>query len=96
MTSFDSAQPGDDREPSRPAGDSCWRLRSEFATARVSLDHGANGPRLRVTDVSSGTEIYLDPFELVSLARSRHERLQSLVMPEEYLTESDEWALELH
>jgi hypothetical protein len=73
-----------------------WELRSEFAIARVALDTSANGPRLRVRDVGSGAEIYLDPFELISLARSRHERLRALVLPDEYVVESDEWALHHH
>lgn len=69
-----------------------WELRSEFATASVALDVRANGPRLRVRDVASGAEIHLDPLELVSLARSRHQRLQPVIMPDEYLVEDDEWA----
>jgi hypothetical protein len=73
-----------------------WLLRSEFAIAEVCLDEDANGPRLRVHDVGSGAEIFLDPLELVSLARSRHDKLQSLLMPDEYLVESDEWALHEH
>lgn len=70
-----------------------WRLSSEFARVTVAFDDTGNGHRLRVTDVGSGAEIHLDPLELASLARSRHERLRSLIMPDEYLTETDEWAL---
>lgn len=77
-------------EASEPA----WTLRSEFATAVVTLDQEANGPRLRVTDASSGAEIHLDPLELVSLARSRHRRLEELLMTDDDLIESDEWALD--
>jgi hypothetical protein len=70
-----------------------WRLSSEFARVTVALDATGNGRRLCITDMGSGAEIHLDPLELASLARSRHEQLQSLIMPREYLTETDEWAL---
>lgn len=70
-----------------------WRLASEFARVTVAFDDAGNGHRLRITDIGSGAEIHLDPLELASLARSRHERLRALIMPEEYLTETDEWAL---
>ena len=76
------------------AAEPSFTLRSEFATAVVTLDRHANGPRLRVTDASSGAEIHLDPLELVSLARSRHRRLEQLIMTDDYLIESDEWALD--
>jgi hypothetical protein len=70
-----------------------WRLSSEFARVTVALDVAGNGQRLRITDVGTGAEIHLDPLELASLARSRHEQLQPLLMPQEYLVETDEWAL---
>jgi hypothetical protein len=40
------------------------QLKSEFAVVRVSLDNSGNGPRLRICDEQSGSEILLDPLEL--------------------------------
>lgn len=71
-------------------------LRNEFAAAVVDLDYSANGPRLRVTDVSSGAEIFLDPMELSGIARSKHAKLGALIFSEDYLVESDEWARHAH
>lgn len=85
-----------DRGRSGRTDQTAWRLTSEFARVSVALDGEGNGDRLRVTDLGSGAEIYLDPLELASLARSRHERLRSVIVPEEYLTETDEWALHNH
>lgn len=87
---------GPEREASGRSGSDPWRLTSEFARVSVAFDVDGNGDRLRITDISSGREIYLDPLELASLARSRHERLRALIMPEEYLVETDEWALHPH
>ena len=84
---------GPDRDGPSGSEPNTWRLSSEFARVSVALDAAGNGRRLRITDRGTGAEIYLDPLELASLARSRHEQLQSLIMPQEYLTETDEWAL---
>lgn len=87
------------RSASGPAPDTDgqpWVLRSEFARVAVRLDDRGNGPRLRVTDLTSGAEIHLDPLELASLARSRHEQLEPLIMTEELTTETDAWALDPH
>jgi hypothetical protein len=43
-------------------------LSNEFATAIVSIDNSANGVRLRVEDPTTGAAIFLDPYELQSLA----------------------------
>ncbi len=42
-------------------------VRNEFAAVLVSLDHGANAPRLRVQDLESGAVALLDAFVLRSL-----------------------------
>ena len=41
---------------------------SEFASVGLSIDHDANGPRLRVEDLKTGHVGYLDPLELETLA----------------------------
>lgn len=44
------------------------RLDNEFASVDVELDHDANGPRLKITDLRTGHVGYLDPFELETLS----------------------------
>jgi hypothetical protein len=44
------------------------RLENEFASVDVELDTGANGPRLKITDLRTGHVGYLDPFELETLS----------------------------
>lgn len=56
-------------------------LDSEFASARVSLDLGANAPRLRIYDVRHGTSILLDPMDLAGLANADPENLSFLHLP---------------
>ena len=34
----------------------------------VSVDHAANGPRLKVADVGTGLTVYLDPLQLADAA----------------------------
>ena len=46
-----------------------FELRSEFAHVWISLDHDANGPRLRLVDQHSGAVRYLDPLEAECLVR---------------------------
>jgi hypothetical protein len=41
---------------------------SEFASVGLSIDTGANGPRLRLEDLKTGHVGYLDPLELETLA----------------------------
>jgi hypothetical protein len=93
-----TAEGGDQRDQrdQRDQLDQGVLLRSEFARVIVRVDRGANGPRLHVRAVGSDAEIFLDPFELASLAAARHEALADLVMPERLRTESDEWALHPH
>lgn len=40
---------------------------SEFAAVAVDVDLGANGPRLRLTDLHDGRVAYLDALELATL-----------------------------
>jgi hypothetical protein len=56
-------------------------LKSEFAAVEVARDDSGNGPRLMIRDVRSGKSIFLDPLELASLARVRHEELLPFIDP---------------
>jgi len=56
-------------------------LVSEFGHVVVERDETANGPRLLILDVKTGRRICLDPLELESLARARHEDLAPLLDP---------------
>lgn len=56
-------------------------LQSEFAMVEVRTDHSANGVRLHIKDLGSGTEIYLDPLELEALTRVDHDFFVPLVAP---------------
>ncbi len=57
------------------------RLISEFAAVEIARDDQGNGPRLRIRDLQTDQEIYLDPLELAALAWSRHEELLPLLNP---------------
>jgi hypothetical protein len=41
---------------------------SEFASVALSVDHDANGPRLRIEDLRTGHVGFLDALELETLA----------------------------
>lgn len=56
-------------------------LRNEFATVEVRRDDGANGPRLRVTDLSAGRQVLLDLLEVESLTRMSPEVFVDFVRP---------------
>jgi hypothetical protein len=58
-----------------------WRLQNEFAAVEVELDTRANSPRLKITDLRSGTVGYLDPLELERLSAARHVDLTWIVSP---------------
>ena len=47
-------------------------LRNEFAAVLVATDHSANGCRLLIRNLHTGTEVYLDPLELEALTRIPH------------------------
>lgn len=54
---------------------------SEFAAVSVSVDHAANGPRLRLEDLNGGRVAFLDALQLESLVWLPAERLEQLVDP---------------
>jgi hypothetical protein len=54
-------------------------FRSEFALVRVSKDVSANGERLLIEDMSTGSRIYLDPLELEALTRASHDLIRPLI-----------------
>jgi hypothetical protein len=56
---------------------------NEFAMVEVTRYETETGPRLRVRDLSSGNEIFLDPVELEGLTRLRHADFAPLVDPSE-------------
>lgn len=56
-------------------------VESEFALIEVSLDRTANGPRVAIRDLKSGSDGYLDPLELESLVYVRHEALTKFMDP---------------
>lgn len=87
------AEPVGDREPgevdSEPASGEIYQ--NEFAMVEVARHETETGPRLRIRDLASGAEVFLDPVELESLTRWRHEDFAPLVDPSELVptTEPD-------
>ncbi|MFL6108942.1 MAG: hypothetical protein ACJ72L_18435 [Marmoricola sp.] len=67
-------------------GSTGWVLESEFASVVVRVDGEANGARLRVEDLRTGTVRFFDPLELESLAHLTDDRLTVLLDPS-----SDRW-----
>lgn len=57
-------------------------LSNEFGFVRLSVDRGANGPRLRVDCPRTGAVGYLDPLEIESLAVARPHVRAAVVNPE--------------
>ncbi len=47
-------------------------IRNEFAMVEVDRDDSAKGARLKIRDVQTGAEIYLDSLELEALTRLCH------------------------
>jgi hypothetical protein len=60
---------------------SAEELSSEFASVAISIDHDANGPRLRIEDLKTGQVGYLDPLELETLAWLPEGGLHKLLDP---------------
>jgi hypothetical protein len=56
-------------------------LESEFASVEVSLDHTANGPRLRIHDLRGGGTTHLDPLVLETLVYLRADELAGFLDP---------------
>jgi hypothetical protein len=42
-------------------------ISNEFARIKIEVDDSGNGPRLKITSILLGREIYLDPLQLESL-----------------------------
>jgi hypothetical protein len=63
--------------PDTPIG----TVASEFAAVAVSIDHHANGPRLRLEDLSGGRVAFLDALQLETLAWLPAEQLTALLDP---------------
>jgi hypothetical protein len=57
---------------------------NEFADVKAELDSRANGPRLKIEDLETGTTTYLDPLELQSLVWVRHKGLAPFLDPSSY------------
>lgn len=70
-----------DEQPVQAGGGEIYQ--NEFAMVEVTRFVTGTGPRLRIRDLSSGNEIFLDPVELESLTRLRHVDLAPLVDPSE-------------
>ena len=54
---------------------------SEFASVALSIDHDANGPRLRIEDLRTGQVGFLDALELETLAWLPEGGLHKLLDP---------------
>jgi hypothetical protein len=54
-------------------------LNNEFARIRLEVDNQGNGPRLKITSVLLGREIYLDPIQLESLTWQNNELFSTLL-----------------
>jgi hypothetical protein len=54
---------------------------SEFAEVAVTVDHGGNGPRLRLEDVRTGQVRYLDALELETIVWLPEGHLRLLLDP---------------
>ena len=54
---------------------------SEFARVHVSIDRSANGPRLRLEDLTGGRVNYLDALTLEALAWVSEDKLRELLDP---------------
>lgn len=57
---------------------------NEFAAVAVAVDHGANGPRLRLSDLHSDRVVHLDALELETLLWLPEGVLQSWHDPSRY------------
>jgi hypothetical protein len=57
---------------------------NEFAMVEVSRHETDSGPRLRIRDLATGAEVFLDPLELESLTRWKHEDFAPLVDPSSF------------
>lgn len=67
--------------PRVPGGVDGEVVGNEFAEVSVGVDHEANSPRLRITDLRSGRVRFLDALELETLVHLPEGRLESLLDP---------------
>lgn len=79
------AEPAGDADQPRPAGRP-EIYQNEFAMVEVGRYETGTGPRLRILDLSSGAEVYLDPVELESLTRWKHADFAPLVDPSDLVS----------
>lgn len=56
-------------------------LQNEFAMVEVKKDDSANGVRLLIRDIATGSCVYLDPLELEALTRITHKHFIPLLDP---------------
>ena len=54
-------------------------IRNEFAVVRVRKDVSANGERLMIEDMATGSVIFLDALELEGLTRASHDLMRPLL-----------------
>jgi hypothetical protein len=54
---------------------------NEFAMVEVSRHVTESGPRLHIRDLATGAEVFLDPVELESLTRWKHQDFAPLIDP---------------
>lgn len=54
---------------------------NEFAMVEVTRHETESGARMRIRDLATGAEVYLDPLELESLTRWKHEDFAPLIDP---------------
>ena len=66
-------------ETNASASEGWVELRNEFAAVRLEVDHHANGPRLKITDLETGIDGFLDPFALQVLAWLPPAKLEALL-----------------
>jgi hypothetical protein len=57
------------------------RYRNEFALVEVERFETESGPRMRIRDLATGNEVFLDPLELEALTRLRHREFAPLLDP---------------
>jgi hypothetical protein len=62
---------------------------NEFAMVELSRYETESGPRLHIRDLASGAEVFLDPIELESLTRWKHEDFAPLVDPSELVSAAE-------
>jgi hypothetical protein len=71
-------------------------VESEFASVSLSIDHGGNGPRLRIEDLRTGHVGFLDALELETLAWLPEGGLNKLLDPSLHRWREPHPTTELH